>query len=103
MTDVTDRCKRLVCVLFASLTVTAMGCGTDAPHPADTPPEDQGPFATRVSRSSTIAISEDNAHIAMVNPDDGSLSVFATTDNSRTSKVATGGNPASVVIAADNK
>jgi DNA-binding beta-propeller fold protein YncE/cytochrome c553 len=103
MIDDSDRCKRLACVLFASLMVTAMGCGSDAPGGDDTPPEEQGPFATRVSRSSTIAISEDNAHVAMVNPDDGSLSVFATADNSRISKVATGGNPASVVIAADNK
>src|SRR4026207_1203417 len=59
--------------------------------------------ATPPSRSSTIAISEDNSHIAMVNPDDGSLSVFATADNSRTAKVPTGGHPSSVVIAADNQ
>ena len=60
-------------------------------------------FSARISRSSTIAITEDNSHIAMVNPDDGSLSVFATADNSRTAKVPTGANPSSVVISADNK
>ena len=102
--------KRLAWGLCASLMITAMGgCGSDdsgivggggddAP-----PPVEDGPFATRPSRSSTIAISEDNSHIAMVNPDDGSLSVFATADNSRTAKVVTGGNPSSVVIAADSK
>ncbi len=38
----------------------------------------------------------------MVNPDDGSLSVFQTSDNSRISKTLTGANPSSVVIAGDN-
>jgi YVTN family beta-propeller protein len=89
-----------------------MGCGTDVKPPGgdddDTPPPpppvtDPGVFATRPSRSSTIAITEDNSHIAMVNPDDGSLSIFATADNARTAKIPTGASPASVVIAADNK
>ena len=112
MNDDTDLYKRLAWAVCASLVVTAMGCGTDSaappvgddtPPPVDVPPDQPGPFATRISRSSTIAISEDNAHVAMVNPDDGSLSVFATSDNSRSAKLGTGGNPSSVVIAADNK
>src|SRR6185295_17649664 len=41
--------------------------------------------------------------IAMVNPDDGSLSVFQTADNSRTDKLATGSNPSSVVIAPNGR
>ncbi|HSR96512.1 MAG TPA: beta-propeller fold lactonase family protein [Kofleriaceae bacterium] len=91
-----------------------MGCGTDAAppgggddvQPPPPPPPtggDPGVFSARISRSSTIAITEDNSHLAMVNPDDGSLSVFATADNSRTAKVPTGANPSSVVISADNK
>jgi DNA-binding beta-propeller fold protein YncE/mono/diheme cytochrome c family protein len=112
MIEELGRFKRLAFALCASLVVTAMGCGTDPappgggddlPPPPDNPPEPPGVFATRASRSSTIALTEDNSHIAMVNPDDGSLSVFATADNSRTAKVPTGGNPSSVVIAADNK
>src|SRR5262249_26029071 len=109
----TDRVKRAAWALCASLMVTAMGCGSDgggggggtmpdAPPPPDTPPPPPT-FSNRISRSSTIAITEDNSHVAMVNPDDGSLSVFATADNSRTAKIATGGNPSSVVVAADNK
>src|SRR4051812_32804696 len=100
MIDGTYIYKRLARALYASFVVAAIGCGSNgaiAPPGGgggggdDMPPPDQtGPFATRVSRSSTIAISEDNAHIAMVNPDDGSLSVFATADNSRTAKVPTG-------------
>src|SRR5215467_2421104 len=114
----TELCKRLAFALCASLLVTAMGCGTDGgggggddgppgpgsnPPPPNPPPPPNAVFSTRISRSSTIAISEDNSHVAMVNPDDGSLSVFATADNSRTAKIPTGGNPSSVVIAADNK
>nr|HEX4316757.1 hypothetical protein [Kofleriaceae bacterium] len=55
------------------------------------------------SRSSTIALSDDGARVAMVNPDDGSLSVFQTSDDTLVSRTHTGGNPASVVLAADGK
>src|ERR1041384_8530993 len=114
MRDEIGRFKRLAYALSASILVTAMGCGTDAappgggddqPPPTQPPPtgEDPGVFSARISRSSTIAITEDNSHVAMVNPDDGSLSVFATADHARTAKVPTGNSPASVVISADNK
>ncbi len=76
------------------------GCGPDTKGDDTTDP---GPFAQHESRSSTIALSEDGAHVAMVNPDDGSLSVFTTTDHARISKTATGKNPASVVISADGR
>ncbi len=72
----------------------AVGCGA-----ATAPTEPAGPVATKISRSSTIALSDDNTRVAMVNPDDNSLSVFQTLDNARLSKTATGGAPASVVIA----
>jgi YVTN family beta-propeller protein len=80
-----------------ALLVATGGCAAEV---AQTPP---GPILGRASRSSTIALSDDGARVAMVNPEDGSLSVFETTDNERTSKVATGHSPASVVIAADSK
>ncbi len=87
--------KRLV---LAGLALAA-GCGDDA-----TPPEEEEdeivPLA-HASKSSTIALSDDRARVAMVNPDDGSLSVFQTSDNSRLSKIATGGNPSSVVFASN--
>jgi len=121
MTDLTELYKRLTLVLLASCTFTAGACGTDSPSvqvpPGDgggggTPPPDPGDpappappavFSKRASRSSTIAISDDDSHVAMVNPDDGSLSVFQTSDNSRISKTLTGPNPSSVVIAGDGK
>jgi len=64
--------------------------------------DDSSVVSTHVSRSSTITLTEDRSHVAMVNPDDGTLSVFQTSDNSRTAKVPTGATPASVVVAADN-
>jgi YVTN family beta-propeller protein len=64
---------------------------------------DDAVFATRVSRASTIAISQDDRRLVMVNPDDGTLSVFQTSDHARTARLATGGTPSSVVIAPDGK
>src|SRR6478672_11744089 len=87
-----------------SLLALLAACGSDSakkPEPdAATPP---GAVLQRASRSSTIALSDDGAHVAMVNPEDGSLSVFSTADNTRTAKVATGGSPAAVAIAPDSK
>jgi DNA-binding beta-propeller fold protein YncE/cytochrome c553 len=80
---------------FAVAAALAVGCG-----PVE---QDPGVVATKVSRSSTIALSEDGARVAMVNPEDHSLSVFQTSDHARTAKLATGTNPASVVIAGDSK
>ncbi len=61
-----------------------------------------GPVLTRPSRSSTIALSDNGAWVAMTNPDSGTLSVFQTSDNSRIGVVQTGAEPSSVVIAPDN-
>ncbi len=99
MTDDFETYKRLSLAVAAALAVGTSACEPDTKQDDPT----NTPVATRPSRSSTIALSEDSARIAMVNPDDGSLSVFQTSDNARTSKIATGGNPSSVVIAADNK
>lgn len=52
----------------------------------------------RASRTTTIDISPDDSLVAMVNRGDGSLSVFTTSDNSRLSRTATGGEPSAVVI-----
>ncbi len=83
------------------------GCGDDSSSVpdaalADTPPGEIH-LLTRPSRSSTIALSEDGSLVAMVNPEDGSLSVFRAQDSTRIAKVPTGGSPSSVVIAGDSK
>jgi YVTN family beta-propeller protein len=61
------------------------------------------PVAKRASKSGTIAISDDERLVAMVNPDDDSISVFLTADDTRRSKVTTGDEPSAVVIAPDSK
>jgi YVTN family beta-propeller protein len=60
------------------------------------------PRLTRASKSGTIAITEDQALVAMVNPDDDSISVFRTSDNMRLSKVTTGDEPSAIVLAPDS-
>jgi YVTN family beta-propeller protein len=85
-------------VSLALVTLLA-GCGSDSKED----PGPDAPVALRESRSSTIALAEDGSRVAMVNPEDGSLSVFSTTDNTRLSKTATGKNPSSVVLTADGR
>jgi len=104
MTDDSTSYNRLAFSVCAALAVGGgvvtgglAGCGPDQVA------GEAGVVATRVSRSSTIALTEDGSHVAMVNPEDGSLSVFQTSDHARTAKLATGGTPSSVVIAPDSK
>jgi DNA-binding beta-propeller fold protein YncE len=87
--------------LSLALLALAGACGDDGNKGDDagTP----GPVLQRASRSSTIALSDDGTHVAMINPEDGSLAIFETTNNGPTGKVATGGSPASVVIGPDSK
>lgn len=59
--------------------------------------------AQRASRSSSIALSDDGSLVAMVNPDDDSVSLFSTADNTRRAKIPTGDEPASVVFSPDGK
>jgi YVTN family beta-propeller protein len=77
--------------------VAACGSVSDDEPGDDAPPE----VLLRPSRSSTIALTDDGSRVLMVNPEDDSLSVFTTADNLRTGKVATGDEPANVVVAAD--
>jgi DNA-binding beta-propeller fold protein YncE len=59
--------------------------------------------ASRASRGSSVALSEDGSTVVMVNPSDDSISIFSTADNVRRAKVATGDEPASVAISPDGK
>ncbi len=101
----TDTYQRLVLAVAGALAIgaTTSACGDDGGKPTD----DAAPPVTVIlkdpSRSSAIAITDDRAHVAMVNPDDGTLSVYQTSDNARTAKVATGKRPSGVVLAADGK
>ncbi|MBI4604687.1 MAG: beta-propeller fold lactonase family protein [Planctomycetes bacterium] len=61
------------------------------------------PVLKRASRSSTIALSDDGSLVVTVNPEDDSVSIFSTADNSRLARVVTGDEPSSVVIHPDSK
>lgn len=102
MRDDLDSYSKLSFAIAASLAIGASACGDPVEAPEDAPAGDV-PVLQKPSRSSTIALSDDGALVAMVNPEDGSLSVFSTADNTRLSRVATGGSPASVVIGPDSK
>ncbi len=99
--------------LFASASLLGLlsGCGDDdaGDGGADAGPGADGgggggggPVLSRPSRSSTIALSDNKSWVAMTNPDNGTLSVFQTSDNTRIGVVQTGAEPSSVVIAPDN-
>lgn len=57
---------------------------------------------SRASKSGTIAISDDDTVVVMVNPEDGSVSAFDTTTLNLLSRVRTGGEPSAVVIHPDS-
>ncbi|MCL4225266.1 MAG: hypothetical protein KJZ91_12450 [Myxococcales bacterium] len=81
--------------LGLALSVVA-GCG-DVEDPA----VDASPplaVAKRPSRSGTIAISNDDRRVVMVNPEAGTVAVFDTATDARIAELATGGEPSSVVI-----
>lgn len=56
----------------------------------------------RHSRSSTVAISDDGATVAMSNPDDDSVSFFKTADNTKLATASTGAEPWAVIIHPDS-
>jgi cytochrome c peroxidase len=57
--------------------------------------------ALRPSKSSTIAITEDDSLVAMVNPEDDSVAVFDVTADTRIQKHTTGDEPSAVAIHPD--
>ena len=127
MSRILNRSLLLAAAMAGAVTASTASCGDDDTAPANpgvdaggtdangnqdstSPPVDAGtdatttlPFAKRSSKSGTIAISEDDAIVGMVNPEDGSVSFFKTSDNTRLSAFKTGKEPSSIVIAADGK
>jgi YVTN family beta-propeller protein len=93
----------------AVVSVTAACGGDDAPidPDADEAPDGSGPpraVLKRPSKSSTVAVSDDDRLVVMVNPEYDVISVFdATASFARTAVVATGGEPSAVVIAPDSR
>lgn len=63
----------------------------------------QATLLRRASKASTIAISNDDRFVVMVNPDDDSISIFSTANDTRTAKLRTGTEPSAVVIHPDSQ
>jgi YVTN family beta-propeller protein len=59
--------------------------------------------ASRPSKSGTIAITEDDTRVIMVNPEAGTVSIFDTATNARLVELPTGREPSAVVIHPDGK
>lgn len=68
---------------------------------ADAPPATV--VAARPSKSGTIAITEDDTRVIMVNPEAGTVSIFDTATNARLVELPTGREPSAVVIHPDGK
>jgi DNA-binding beta-propeller fold protein YncE len=96
-------CKSSLALTLSTLsTLSLAACGSvdDGGDPDD---GDDVVLASRPSRSSSIALSEDGATVAMVNPSDDSLSIFNTADNTRRAKISVGDEPSSVTLSPDGK
>lgn len=73
---------------------TNLDAAVDAPPPRP---------ATRPSKSGTIAITEDDTRVVMVNPEAGTVSVFETAGNTRVAELPVGREPSAVVLHPDGK
>jgi len=95
--------KLRVSVLSLVMFGAAVACGGDPPEdaPVDAP-EGPHPVLRRVSRSTTIAVTGNDARLLMVNPQAGTVSLFDTTTDTLVAEIPTGGEPSSVVIHPDD-
>jgi YVTN family beta-propeller protein len=95
-------------LVLGTMFAAVAGCGGDdggddgGNDDGDDDPFD-GPVLARPSKSGTIAVTSDDAFVAMVNPEDDSVSIFDTEGNTRVSKVPTGDEPSAVVFHPDNR
>lgn len=106
--SVRRRRRALGGLVFATMFAAATGCGGggDDDGGDDNDGGDDGadgPVLLRPSKSGTIAVTSDDLFVAMVNPEDDSISIFDTEGNTRVSKVQTGDEPSSIVFHPDNK
>jgi hypothetical protein len=88
-------------VTNASLLALTLGL-TACPGGGDPPPDPNAPILTRASKSSAIAISDDDKYTIQTNPENDSITVIKTSDNSKVLEFPVGDEPVSVVIHPDN-
>ncbi|HUQ08029.1 MAG TPA: YncE family protein [Kofleriaceae bacterium] len=88
-------------VLFFAAACETGGGGAPGEDPVDAP---EGPHAVlrRVSRSTSIAVTQQDTRVIMVNPQADSASVFDTATDALVAEVPTGREPSSVVIHPDD-
>jgi YVTN family beta-propeller protein len=95
--------KRRNAIPLILLSAAAGLSGCPGPEgPPVTPPTDT-PVLKRPSKSSTVAIADDDSVVVMSNPDDDSISIFDGQSAARVAKVRTGDEPWAVVIHPDKK
>jgi DNA-binding beta-propeller fold protein YncE/cytochrome c553 len=92
--------------LLGAAVLGLVACPSDPPTGMDMAAPDLAPAAVlkRPSKSGTIAITDDDAIVGMVNPEDNSVSFFTTSNNQRLSKVdlGAGAEPWAIVLGPDN-
>jgi YVTN family beta-propeller protein len=71
--------------------------------PTETKPPEKTAILKRASKSSAIAVSNNDKYVIQVNPEDDSISIFATSSDTRLAKLSVGDEPFSVVIHPDDK
>jgi hypothetical protein len=84
--------------LAVSLTLGLSAC--DNGTPPNPPPTTT--VLKRASKSSAIAITGDDKYVVAVNPENDSISVFRTSDDTKTAELPVGDEPVSVVIHPDD-
>lgn len=94
--------SRLIPLGLSLSTLAACGSGDDGGDDSDAAVDIDAPVAVAVgrrpSKSGTIAVSNDDTRVLMVNPEKDSVSLFDTATDTRIAELATGDEPSAVVI-----
>ena len=85
------------------LATTTLGLTSCPPTDNGNPPPPVTKVLKRASKSSAIAVTNDDKIVVQVNPEDDSISIINSATDTRTAKLAVGNEPVAVVIAPDDK
>ncbi len=88
------------CLLGFGLVALPLGLSS---CPPSNPPPPEVKVLNRASKSSAVAVSNDDKIVVQVNTEDDSISIFSTATDTRTAKLPVGNEPVAVVIAPDDK
>ncbi len=97
---------RISILHFGLALSTLAACGDDGGGSDDDAgvdaPDVPAAVSKRASKSGTIAVSNDDSRVLMINPETDTVSLFDTATDTRVAEFATGGEPSSVVIHPDD-